>query len=368
MLAALHDDACRSLDLGGMPVTDVGLAALAPRCAHLRALDVRRCPLLTGAHTWQRLPVRCVDARARGAGAGLRALLAATAELQVLRWGCARPHARQAAHASHTWLPAPQGLSAERPRSARGAACAAAGAAARRSRCRLGGGGVAARDVQRSAPALSAVARGGRAERGAAGAEVPTHHAAAATPGRRRSSAACPGSARSRRHLRRARLRCSAHTQRRTDAAAAAARRARVRSRRGGPGGGAGRTSARGCAALVVPFGCAALSDWHLPRVRAALAPLLDAADEPAAPATFVHASKASAAAVVHIAELFRRAYEARDLRLAPKRAKNARQRLRRQLAGSGGTEGALARCGAPALVRVRLADLSLADGLLLED
>jgi hypothetical protein len=115
------------------------------------------------------------------------------------------------------------------------------------------------------------------------------------------------------------------------------------------------------------------LSDWHLPRVRAALAPLLDAAEEPAAPfvpASFVPASKATAAAgaVVHIAELFRRAYEARDLRLAPKRAKNARQRARRQLAGSGGTEGALARCGAPALARVRLADLSLADGLLLDD
>ena len=34
-----------------------------------------------------------------------------------------------------------------------------------------------------------------------------------------------------------------------------------------------------------------------------------------------------------HIAELFRLAYEARDLRLAPKRAKNARQRERREKA-----------------------------------
>ena len=63
----------------------------------------------------------------------------------------------------------------------------------------------------------------------------------------------------------------------------------------------------------------------------AALAPLLDGIAEapPQAAPCFVPAE--SRPPRPHIAELFRRAYEARDARLAPKRAKNARQRQRRE-------------------------------------
>ena len=57
-----------------------------------------------------------------------------------------------------------------------------------------------------------------------------------------------------------------------------------------------------------------------------------------------------------HIAELFRLAYAARDLRLAPKRAKNARQRERREKARTVDAERALA-----ALYR---ADLLPVDGM----
>jgi hypothetical protein len=106
--------------------------------------------------------------------------------------------------------------------------------------------------------------------------------------------------------------------------------------------------------------------------VLAALSPLLIADEgDNAAPACFV-APTAALPVRAHIAELFRRAYEARDLRLAPKRAKNARQRQRRNAKGVGGTEGALARCGAAlraggcaALLR---ADMLPVDGLHLCD
>jgi len=56
-----------------------------------------------------------------------------------------------------------------------------------------------------------------------------------------------------------------------------------------------------------------------------------------------------------HIAELFRLAYEARDLRLAPKRAKNARQRERRE-------QRTTANSAAGALAALYRADLLPAD------
>lgn len=62
-----------------------------------------------------------------------------------------------------------------------------------------------------------------------------------------------------------------------------------------------------------------------------------------------------------HIAELFRLAYEARDLRLAPKRAKNARQRERREKAR---TTDAATRSLSGALASLHRKDLLPADGL----
>jgi hypothetical protein len=105
--------------------------------------------------------------------------------------------------------------------------------------------------------------------------------------------------------------------------------------------------------------------------LHTALAPLLDAADE--APASFVPVASQPPLRTLHIAERFRLAYVARELRLAPKRAKNARQRQRRHAAGTSGSEGALARCaksalragGASALLR---ADALPVDGLHIGD
>jgi hypothetical protein len=45
----LADDGCQTLDLCRLPVHDATLSALAPRCARLRALDVRHCEHVTGA-------------------------------------------------------------------------------------------------------------------------------------------------------------------------------------------------------------------------------------------------------------------------------------------------------------------------------
>lgn len=63
---ALADDYKR-LDLSGCALSDAGCAALAQRCCSLRALDVRACPNVTST--------------------GLRALLAASPRLEVLRVG-----------------------------------------------------------------------------------------------------------------------------------------------------------------------------------------------------------------------------------------------------------------------------------------
>jgi hypothetical protein len=49
VVLSLTDECGEALDLSGMPCTDAACAALAPRCARVRALDVRRCPLITGA-------------------------------------------------------------------------------------------------------------------------------------------------------------------------------------------------------------------------------------------------------------------------------------------------------------------------------
>ena len=70
---------------------------------------------------------------------------------------------------------------------------------------------------------------------------------------------------------------------------------------------------------------------------RTALSPLVldDAAGSATAAAFVPQRSTQPPAHRPHIAELFRLAYEARDLRLAPKRAKNARQRERREKARS---------------------------------
>jgi hypothetical protein len=48
-LLLLVDDGCQALDACRLPVDDATLAALAPRCARLRALDVRHCENITGA-------------------------------------------------------------------------------------------------------------------------------------------------------------------------------------------------------------------------------------------------------------------------------------------------------------------------------
>ena len=66
-------------------------------------------------------------------------------------------------------------------------------------------------------------------------------------------------------------------------------------------------------------------------------------------------------------------AYEARDLRLAPMRAKNARQRERRRAAARGDAEGALLRCQGTALraggaALLRRTDLLPADALQFSD
>jgi hypothetical protein len=45
---ALVDASQTSLDLAGLPLSDAAASALAPRLARVRALDVRRCPLLSG--------------------------------------------------------------------------------------------------------------------------------------------------------------------------------------------------------------------------------------------------------------------------------------------------------------------------------
>jgi hypothetical protein len=62
-----------------------------------------------------------------------------------------------------------------------------------------------------------------------------------------------------------------------------------------------------------------------------------------------------------HIAELFRLAYEARDLRLAPKRAKNARQRERREKSRA---LNAMTRSGGTALAALYRANLLPADDM----
>ena len=61
-----------------------------------------------------------------------------------------------------------------------------------------------------------------------------------------------------------------------------------------------------------------------------------------------------------HIADLFRLAYLSRDLRLAPKRAKNARQRERRERART--ADAATRSSGA--LAALYRADLLPADGM----
>ena len=105
--------------------------------------------------------------------------------------------------------------------------------------------------------------------------------------------------------------------------------------------------------------------------LRTALSPLVldDAAGSMSAAAAFVPQSFANGqpARRPHIAELFRLAYEARDLRLAPKRAKNARQRERREKARvldavsrSGGT--ALAALYRANLLPGDMAELSICD------
>jgi hypothetical protein len=45
---ALVDASQTVLDLAGLPLSDAAASALAPRLARVRALDVRRCPLLSG--------------------------------------------------------------------------------------------------------------------------------------------------------------------------------------------------------------------------------------------------------------------------------------------------------------------------------
>ena len=123
---------------------------------------------------------------------------------------------------------------------------------------------------------------------------------------------------------------------------------------------------------LVVALACCGLirADVSLPT---ALSPLVldDAAGSVcAAAAAFVPQSFANGqqpAHRPHISELFRLAYEARDLRLAPKRAKNARQRERREKARvldavsrSGGT--ALAALYRANLLPGDMAELSICD------
>ena len=116
--------------------------------------------------------------------------------------------------------------------------------------------------------------------------------------------------------------------------------------------------------------GCAALSTAACSvcaltgcRCSAALSPLVNADSSATAPpvaASFVPESVRQADRP-HIAELFRLAYVARDLRLAPKRAKNARQRERREKAR---TTDAAARSLSGALASLHRKDLLPADGM----
>jgi hypothetical protein len=146
------------------------------------------------------------------------------------------------------------------------------------------------------------------------------------------------------------------------------------------PGAARRSTLAPPAADLAIPMGAATLAGscphvrlsvcWpaHLLTLlkhRAALAPLLvlsAAADD--APASFVPAALRPPPRTVHIAERFRLAYVARELRLAPKRAKNARQRQRRHAASTSGSEGSLARCAAAALRAGGASALLRADAL----
>lgn len=115
--------------------------------------------------------------------------------------------------------------------------------------------------------------------------------------------------------------------------------------------------------------GCAALSTAVCmlrpcaDECSAALSPLVNADSSETAPpaaASFVPEC-ARQADRPHIAELFRLAYVARDLRLAPKRAKNARQRERREKAR---TTDAAARSLSGALASLHRKDLLPADGM----
>ena len=82
------------LDLAGQHMSDAAALALAPRLTRVRALDVRRCPLLTGechrataSHCSSFAYLQCKLQHVTSTAQGLRLLLTQATELRVLRWG-----------------------------------------------------------------------------------------------------------------------------------------------------------------------------------------------------------------------------------------------------------------------------------------
>lgn len=98
---SLTDASQSTLDLAGLPLSDAAAVALAPRLTRVRALDVRRCSLLSGERPRLRVPAEACTCRLRRekppAAHGLCELLAHSAELRVLRWGASllRDYLRQ---------------------------------------------------------------------------------------------------------------------------------------------------------------------------------------------------------------------------------------------------------------------------------
>lgn len=116
---SLTDESQTTLDLSGLPVSDAAAVALAPKLARLRALDVRRCSLLTGK------PLRAAGALAAAeacdcavAAQGLRELLAHTTELRVLRWGMQLACAHLRVHCNSRSPPLGRRVCSQRPRGA----------------------------------------------------------------------------------------------------------------------------------------------------------------------------------------------------------------------------------------------------------